>query len=104
MSIVSRCSEAHVTPRSFFFVPESGITNFMPELPEVETITQDLKKVVVGKTFVAVWTDWPRHFMFSPGGFSYLKKNILQCKIVSVSRHGKYIVFDIISAQTRQPN
>jgi len=30
----------------------------MPELPEVETIVLDLRKEVLGRTFVDVWTDF----------------------------------------------
>jgi len=32
----------------------------MPELPEVETIVRDLKKVVLKRTFLDVWTDFPQ--------------------------------------------
>ena len=36
----------------------------MPELPEVETITQDLKKKLLGYTFKSIWSDWSKYFYF----------------------------------------
>ena len=32
----------------------------MPELPEVQTIVNDLNKKVVGRRIVGVWFDWPK--------------------------------------------
>lgn len=32
----------------------------MPELPEVQTIVNDLNKKVVGKKIIAAWFDWPK--------------------------------------------
>ncbi len=32
----------------------------MPELPEVQTVVDDLNRKVVGRKIVGVWTDWPK--------------------------------------------
>ncbi len=67
----------------------------MPELPEVETMARGLKKRVTGKRIARVWTDWPRHFIYSPGGFGYFSNIIKGCSIQDVSRKGKYLLLDI---------
>jgi len=33
----------------------------MPELPEVETIVLDLRKKVLLRTFIDIWTDFKKH-------------------------------------------
>ena len=45
----------------------------MPELPEVETITRELKKKVLYRTFLDVWTDAPKLIKF-PKKFDQFKK------------------------------
>ena len=32
----------------------------MPELPEVQTVVDDLKKKVVGRKITGLWFDWPK--------------------------------------------
>lgn len=34
----------------------------MPELPEVQTIVNDLNRKIKGLTIADVWTDWPKYF------------------------------------------
>lgn len=64
----------------------------MPELPEVETITQGLRKRIVGWTIAGIWTDWPRYFN-SSGGFKKVKQILSRKKILSIARRGKNILF-----------
>jgi formamidopyrimidine-DNA glycosylase len=67
----------------------------MPELPEVQTIVNDLNKKVKGLTITDVWTDWPKQFKRSPGGFEAFRKDIRGKKILKIWRLGKNIIFDL---------
>lgn len=64
----------------------------MPELPEVEIITQGLRKQIVGWTIAGIWTDWPKYFKIS-GGFKKVEQILLGKKILSIARRGKNILF-----------
>jgi formamidopyrimidine-DNA glycosylase len=67
----------------------------MPELPEVQTIVNDLNKKVKGLTITDVWTDWPKYFRCSKGGFEGFRKNVKGRKITKIWRIGKNIIFDL---------
>ncbi len=71
----------------------------MPELPEVQTIVDDLNKKVRGLTITDVWTDWPKYFKRSPGGFDGFGKIVKGKKILKVWRLGKNIIFDLSGAK-----
>jgi formamidopyrimidine-DNA glycosylase len=71
----------------------------VPELPEVETTVQDLKKKVLFKTFVDVWTDFPKMIKF-PKNFEQFKKEIKGKKIKKIWRRGKNILFDLSQGKT----
>jgi formamidopyrimidine-DNA glycosylase len=64
----------------------------MPELPEVETITQDLKSKITGSRIVGFWTDWPKYFLVS-GGVNKNKKVLIDKTILKIERKGKNILF-----------
>ena len=64
----------------------------MPELPEVETITQDLKNKITGSKIVGFWTDWPKYFSTS-GGAGKCKKILVGKTISKIERRGKNILF-----------
>jgi formamidopyrimidine-DNA glycosylase len=66
----------------------------MPELPEVETTVRDLKKKVLGRTFVDVWTDFEK-IIKRPDGFKKFKKEIVGKKIKNIRRRAKFIIFDL---------
>ena len=68
----------------------------MPELPEVQTIVDDLNKKVKGLTITDFWTDWPKYFS-ARGGSAYggkrhysdfdgFKKEIKNKKILRIWR------------------
>ena len=67
----------------------------MPELPEIQTIVNDLNKKVKGLTITDVWTDWPKYFRRSPGHFDGFKKSVIGKKIIKIWRLGKNIIFDL---------
>lgn len=65
----------------------------MPELPEVQTIVNDLKRKVVGREIKNIWTDWPKYFRnLGEKGF---RKHIIGKKIIGIERRGKNILFDL---------
>jgi len=62
----------------------------MPELPEVQTTINDLKKEIVGRKITSVWFDTPKIIKgLKPADF---KKQIKGLKIEKVSRRGKNIL------------
>lgn len=65
----------------------------MPELPEVETITNDLKKHLIGWIITDIWTDWPKYFVLS-GGAGKVKNVLVGRKISAICRRGKNIIFE----------
>jgi len=66
----------------------------MPELPEVETTVNIIKKKVLNRTFLGVWTDHLRAIK-KPSGLAGFQKEIKNKKIKEVRRVGKNIIFDL---------
>ena len=66
----------------------------MPELPEVETTTLELRKKVLKRAFIDVWTDFPK-MIKKPKSFEEFKKKIKGKKIQKIWRAGKNIIFDL---------
>lgn len=64
----------------------------MPELPEVQTIADDLNKRVKGRRIIDVWLDWPKMVKY-PSSSKAFKKLIKGSKIKKVERRAKYIKF-----------
>ncbi len=71
----------------------------MPELPEVETIVNELKKKVVGLKITDVWVDWLKTLK-QAGGIYNFKKQVKNKKILSVRRRAKYIIMGIEGKKT----
>ncbi len=77
----------------------------MPELPEVQTIADDLNKKVLGRKIVKVWSDWPKQLnLFNNGVFiSGRKKSIIKDfekiiknkKIKKAHRRAKNLLLDL---------
>lgn len=66
----------------------------MPELPEVETTVLDLKKKVLKRTFLDLWTD-SRKLIKKPKNIGEFKKEIKGKKIRNIKRKGKNIIFEL---------
>ena len=66
----------------------------MPELPEVETTIRELNKKVLHRTFIDVWTDFPKTIR-KPKDFEQFKKEIKGKKIQKIWRRGKNIIFNL---------
>ncbi|MFA6390012.1 MAG: DNA-formamidopyrimidine glycosylase family protein, partial [Patescibacteria group bacterium] len=61
----------------------------MPELPEVETIKDDLNRKIKGAVIFDFWTDWKKGIKMDLAKF---KKNITGRKILEVKRRGKNLL------------
>lgn len=70
----------------------------MPELPEVETIVNDLKKTILGKKIVSFESGFKK--AIKGGNPADFKKNIIGKKIIGVERIGKNIVINLNSGMT----
>ncbi len=65
----------------------------MPELPEVTTMVNSLKKKVLNRTIVKVWTDAEK--LIKIISFSKFKKTVEGRKIEDIFRKGKVICFQL---------
>jgi len=64
----------------------------MPELPEVETIVQELKPIITGKTFQKIQVYWKRTIK---GNFKLLQKCLTKSSVQNLKRRGKYLCFSL---------
>jgi formamidopyrimidine-DNA glycosylase len=64
----------------------------MPELPEVQTVVNQLNLKVKGKTIASFWSDWPKK-VFTP--LAAFKRRIKGATIVEAERIGKHIVIKL---------
>jgi len=65
----------------------------MPELPEVETIVNDLKKLVIGRIITGIWVDTPK--LIKRPDLKTLERQIKNLKIKNIRRKGKNILIDL---------
>jgi formamidopyrimidine-DNA glycosylase len=79
----------------------------MPELPEVHTTVEGLKKVIIGKTIKAVWSDFHVGAKNNKNGniknkkyFDKFKKAVIGSKIKSLERKGKNILINLNNKNT----
>lgn len=72
----------------------------MPELPEVQTIVDELKKRVCGKTIVDFWTNTPK-LIKKPSAKEFTKR-IKGLTIIDVQRRGKNIIFYLGSSKSNK--
>jgi formamidopyrimidine-DNA glycosylase len=66
----------------------------MPELPEVETVARDLRRLVVGSTIVGAAGDWPR-MIASHASVAAFAEGIAGRRIAAVGRRAKLVVVDL---------
>jgi len=70
----------------------------MPELPEVQTIVNELNRKVKGRKILDMWTDWPKMIKtHEPDAFV---KEIKSRKISRAHRRAKYIMMDLSGGKT----
>ncbi len=70
----------------------------MPELPEVETIKNDLRPTVEGRRFTSVSLFWPR-MVIQPSA-EELCQRLPGQMIKEVARRGKYLIFRLASGES----
>jgi len=66
----------------------------MPELPEVQTVVNDLSRKIVGRKIIGVQTDWPKYFKFNKTEAEF-KKHVIGKKITGVERRAKNILIHL---------
>jgi formamidopyrimidine-DNA glycosylase len=69
----------------------------MPELPEVQTIIDDLNKKIKNDTIIGFWSDWEKSVRMPVEKFA---KDIKGRKILSASRIGKNIFLNLSGGKT----
>ncbi|MEK7607686.1 MAG: DNA-formamidopyrimidine glycosylase [Patescibacteria group bacterium] len=78
----------------------------MPELPEVQTTVNGIKKYLVDLIIKDVWTDYKSLFhakadnIKNPKYFRFFKKEITGARIVNASRRGKNILIHLSNGKT----
>ena len=70
----------------------------MPELPEVETIVNDLNKNVKGLKITNVWVDWKK--IIRHPNYDDFVKQIKNKRILQARRRAKYILIDLSKNKT----
>jgi len=70
----------------------------MPELPEVETVKEDLKQKIVGARILEAKTDWEK--IVKEPSFDRFSQQIVGKKIVDVSRRAKNIIVTLSAEKT----
>ncbi len=70
----------------------------MPELPEVQTIINDLNRKIKGYTITGFWSDWPK--AIKEKSLEKFKKEINGRKILGARRIGKNIFIDLSGNKT----
>ncbi len=81
----------NIKTAEFCKFPRHNYNKIMPELPEVETIVNDLKTVLPGLKIRDVWTDFKK-CVKRPKSFAKFKKEIIGKKILGIERRGKNIL------------
>ena len=69
----------------------------MPELPEVQTIVDDLNQKIKGDIIVGFWSDWKKSVKMPVEKFT---KKIKGKKILGASRVGKNIFINLLGGKT----
>jgi formamidopyrimidine-DNA glycosylase len=70
----------------------------MPELPEVQTVVNDLNKKIKGDTIVGFWSDWGK--AIKNKSIKEFTKEITGRKIIGARRIGKNIFIDLSGGKT----
>ncbi|MBM3156669.1 MAG: DNA-formamidopyrimidine glycosylase [Chloroflexi bacterium] len=70
----------------------------MPELPEVETIVNDLRPELVGSCFTGVSISW--HRMVLQPSVSEFQRRLPGQVITEIARRGKYLIFRLASGES----
>lgn len=78
----------------------------MPELPEVQTTVNGLKKLIIGLAITDVWSNYRSEYYLGsetikdPAYYSFFKKEAVGKEIISVERRAKNILINLDSGLT----
>ena len=78
----------------------------MPELPEVQTTVNGLRRTVIGLTISDVWSDYNSPYfkgsgtIKDPAYFKHFKKSVLGKQIISIDRRAKNILINLSGGST----
>ncbi len=78
----------------------------MPELPEVQTTVNGIKKNLVGLTISDAWTDYGSKFhagkdnIANPDFFKSFRKAVIGAKIIDSTRRGKNVLIHLSNGKT----
>lgn len=64
----------------------------MPELPEVETVKNSIKKKLINQSFVSLEIYWPK--VIQNISFKNFESQIINKKIINIYRRAKYIILE----------
>ncbi|MDY0024011.1 MAG: DNA-formamidopyrimidine glycosylase [Candidatus Izemoplasmatales bacterium] len=64
----------------------------MPELPEVETVKESLKRLIIGKKIKEIYSPYPKIIKMD---LSVFKEKLINQKFTDIRRYGKYLLFDL---------
>ncbi len=70
----------------------------MPELPEVQTIVDELRPQLLGRVFTGLDTDWAPALATAP--LPQFRTRLVGQRILEVRRRGKYLLFSLSSGDT----
>jgi len=70
----------------------------MPELPEVQTVVNDLNQKIKGDVITDFWSEWPK--AIKNKSLAVFKKEIIGKKVVAARRIGKNIFIDLSGGKT----
>jgi formamidopyrimidine-DNA glycosylase len=65
----------------------------MPELPEVQTIVDELRPQLLGRTFIGLSADWPA--TLATGSLDCVRRRLTGQRIREAGRRGKYILLSL---------
>src|ERR1035437_9097936 len=78
----------------------------MPELPEVQTTVNGLRKHVIGLVIRDVWSNYDSAYyrgsetIKDPKFFKYFKKEVVGNKVISIDRRAKNILINLSGEKT----
>ena len=64
----------------------------MPELPEVETVKESLKRFIIGKKIKEIYSPYPNIIKMD---LSVFKEKLINQSFTDIRRYGKYLLFDL---------
>lgn len=93
---------------TFKLLSSSATLPHMPELPEVQTTVEGLRRRIVGRIISDVWSDYAsKNFIGSrtikdPAYFEHLRREIVSCEVSKIERRAKNILIYLTKKDSSQ--